>query len=314
MTDNDDKKMTEEILQGLTIQPKMIASSFFYDDTGSKLFEQITSLDEYYLTRTELPLIKKAAKNLQSKLQHIDIVELGSGNSVKISLLFDYVSEEFRKTIRYIPFDVSLSAIKQSSNDILEKYPGIKIHAIAADFLTQLDLIPKKSKKIICFLGSTIGNLKKEKIKEFLINLSSIVNSGDILLIGFDMVKDKEVLEKAYNDKFNITEQFNKNILKVINNRIGTNFDKDNFEHIAFFNEDESRIEMHLKAVENMKIICPIYQKDIVIHKGEMIHTENSYKFTNTDIRYFAREAKLDIENWYTDKDKWFSLVEFIKK
>ncbi|MFO7676822.1 MAG: L-histidine N(alpha)-methyltransferase [Thermoplasmatota archaeon] len=314
LPDDGDKKIEETIIQGLTSQPKMISSAFFYDDTGSKLFEQITDLDEYYLTRTELPLIKKAAKNLQSTLQHIDIVELGSGNCVKISLLFDKVSEEFRKTIRYIPFDVSISAIKQSSNTLLEKYPGIRIYAIAADFLTQLHLIPKKSKKIICFLGSTIGNLKKEKAKEFLVALSRIMNSGDILLIGFDMVKDKEILEKAYNDTLNITRQFNKNILNVINNLIGTDFDEDNFEHVAFFNKEKSRIEMHLKAVENVKINCPGYSSDIIIHKGETIHTENSYKFTNKDIRDFAQTAQVDIQNRYTDENKWFSLVEFIKK
>jgi L-histidine Nalpha-methyltransferase len=301
-------------LQGLSRKPKMIPSSFFYDDTGSKLFEQITSLDEYYLTRTELPLIKKAAKQLQSTLHHIDIVELGSGNCVKISLLFDNVSEEFRKTIRYIPFDVSVSAIKQSSNNLLEKYPGIRIHAIAADFLTQLDVIPKQSKKIICFLGSTIGNLKKEKAKEFLIKLSSIMGSGDILLIGFDMIKDKDILEKAYNDTLNITKEFNKNILQVVNKYIGTNFDTDKFEHVAFFNEDECRIEMHLKAVEHVKINCALHPSDIVVYKDETIHTENSYKFSNKDIKDFAQAAQLDIQNNYTDKNKWFSLVQFIKK
>ena len=157
-------------------------------------------------------------------------------------------------TICYIPFDVSIAAIKKSSNILLNKYPIIRVHGIVADFISQLNVIPKDTKKVFCFLGSTIGNFSMEKAKLFFADLSEIMNSGDLLLIGFDMVKSKKILEKAYNDSKNLTENFNKNILNVVNSYIGTDFDSDVFEHIAFYNERFSRIEMHLKAIKDLEI------------------------------------------------------------
>jgi len=291
----------------------MISCVFFYDDKGSKLFEEITKLPEYYLTRTEIPLIKEAALQINEKLRNVDIVEFGSGDSTKISILLDAVPEEFRDTICYVPFDVSIAAVEKSSNILLNNYPRIKIHGIVADFITQLDVIPKESKKVFCFLGSTIGNLSMEKAQQFLVNLSEIMRSGDLLLLGFDMVKSKEVLEKAYNDRQNVTERFNKNILNVVNSHIGTKFDSNTFEHIAFYNEELSRIEMHLKAVRDLEIFCPSSSSNILIKKGETIHTENSYKFTEENIKSLASGAGLEIQNIYTDKNKWFSLVQLIK-
>lgn len=291
----------------------MISCIYFYDDAGSKLFEAITKLPEYYLTRFEIPLIKKAASALSENLRNVDIVEFGSGDCTKISIILDATPEKFRNTIRYIPFDVSNAAVEKSSNILLAKYPGIKIHGIVADFMSQLDVIPKKSKKIFCFLGSTIGNLPMEKSQRFLKNLSKIMNKEDLLLLGFDMVKNKEILEKAYNDKKNVTEKFNKNILKVVNSHIKSDFNPDNFEHIAFYNEELSRIEMHLKATTDLNIICPESKTNISIKKGETIHTENSYKFTEEDIHSLSEGANLKIRNIYTDKNKWFSLVQLIK-
>ena len=311
---NGDQKLEKNILADLTGTNKKISCVFFYDAIGSKLFEEITELPEYYLTRTEIGLLRKVAPILIDKIRNVDIVEFGSGNCAKISILLDSVPEKFRDTICYTPVDVSFAAVEKSCNTLLNKYPGLKIHGIVADFITQLDVIPKESKKVICFLGSTIGNLSMKESTEFLINLNEIMHSGDLLLLGFDMVKKKNIIEKAYNDSKNLTEKFNKNILNVINRIIGTDFDLDSFEHIAFYNEQFSRIEMHLKAMKDIEISCPASSNQIYIKKDERIHTESSYKFTNENIRNLANVGGFEIQNIFTDKNKWFYLVHLIKK
>jgi L-histidine N-alpha-methyltransferase len=292
----------------------MISSIYFYDANGSKLFEEITHLPEYYLTQTEINLLKKAAPQLRKLLRNVDIVEFGSGDGTKISILLETIQVEIRETIGYIPFDVSIDAVQQSANTLLTKFPGLRIHGIVADFNTQLDVIPKNKKKIFCFLGSTIGNFSMDEAKMFLIGLQKIMQPDDLLLIGFDMVKNKTILENAYNDSQKITEQFNKNILNVVNNLIDTDFDPDAFEHVSFYNEKNSRIEMHLKATHDLKISSLNIPITITIKKGETIHTENSYKFTENDINTLAKEAGLIIQKTYTDNNKWFFLVQLTKK
>lgn len=203
--------------------------------------------------------------------------------------------------------------MQKSSKELFNKFPGIKIHGIVADFISQLDVIPKKSKKVICFLGSTIGNYSIDEAMDFLVDLSNIMHSEDILLLGFDMVKNKALLEEAYNDSLDVTEKFNKNILCVVNSYIGANFNPDDFEHVAFYNEQLSRIEMHLKAIKDIEISSPILSSNIHVKKGEKIHTENSYKFTDENIKKLACGAGLEIQNIFTDENKWFSLVQLIK-
>jgi L-histidine N-alpha-methyltransferase len=292
----------------------MISSIYFYDAKGSKLFEEITRLSEYYLTQTEIDLLKKAAPHICKNLQNVDIVEFGSGDGTKISILLKHLKEEYRETIGYIPFDVSVDAVKQSADTLRSKFPELRIHGIVADFNTQLDVIPKNRKKLFCFLGSTIGNLSLDEAKMFLIDLQRIMQSNDLLLIGFDMVKNRDILENAYNDHQKITEQFNKNILNVINNLVDTDFNPDTFEHVAFYNEKNSRIEMHLKATQDLKIVSHIIPTEIFIKKGETIHTENSYKFTENDIKLLAKQAELTIQTIFSDDNNWFSLVLFTKK
>ena len=310
---NGDKKLQNKIITDLTSSPRKISCMFFYDSIGSKLFEEITKLPEYYLTRTEMDLLYEAANQISDKLHDVDIVEFGSGDCTKISILLDRIPEEFIASICYIPVDVSIASVKKSSNILLNTYPRIRIHGIVADFITQLDVIPKDRKKVYCFLGSTIGNLSIEEAMKFLVNLNEIMRPGDLLLLGFDMIKSKEILNRAYNDSKKVTEQFNKNILNVINSHIGTNFDPNNFEHIAFYNEQFSRIEMHLRAIEDVEIFCPRLPTNISIKKGEAIHTENSYKFTNDNIKHLATGAGLEIQNIFTDENNWFSLVQLIK-
>jgi L-histidine N-alpha-methyltransferase len=310
---NDDLKLDKEIIADLISPSKRISCILFYDGVGSKLFREITKLPEYYLTRTEIGLLKQVAIELSEKLRNMDIVEFGSGDSTKISILLETIPEEYRNTVCYVPVDVNELSVRKSSEIISKKFPGIRIYGIIADFNTQLSVIPKETEKLFCFLGSTIGNFSMDEALRFLVDLNNVMNSEDLLLIGFDRVKNIDIIEKAYNDRRNVTEEFNKNILHVVNNHIGTNFNPDLFEHVAFYNEELSRIEMHLKATKNLEVFCPSSQSNIYIKKGETVHTENSYKFTEEKIHSLAKNAGLEIQNIYTDKNKWFSLVKLLK-
>lgn len=310
---NSDKQIEKTILSDLTRSPKKISSMFFYDEKGSKLFEEITKLPEYYLTRTEIPLIKKAAGYLKDTLKNVNIIEFGSGDPTKISLILESIPEKNQEKITYVPLDVSHAAIQESCNFLLQKYPQLTIHGIVADFMTQLEVIPKKSNKVLCFLGSTIGNFTRKQAEDFLKELHHIMHPGDRLLLGFDMVKNKEIIENAYNDDQKVTEQFNKNILTVVNNLVGTDFNPDDFEHVAFYNDAFSRIEMHLKATKQIKISSPLLSTPITIKRGELIHTENSHKFTIDHIYKLAANAHFEIEKIFSDEKQWFSLAVLTK-
>lgn len=307
------KQQIQQILSDLQGSSKSISSIYFYDANGSALFEKITTLPEYYLTRTEIPLIEEAALVLCSDLHDAEIIEFGSGDCTKISLLLEAIPTQSHHTITYIPFDVSDDAIKQSSQILLETFPHIAVKGIVADFMTQLTVINTSKPAMFCFLGSTIGNLSMKQAAHFLTQISTIMKTEDNLLIGFDMVKDKKILEQAYNDRQQVTEIFNKNILHVINKRVGTDFNPSDFDHVAFFNESQSRIEMHLQAKKPITITCPDPYEQILIKENERIRTEYSYKFTDEHIEILAENAGLYIQEVFTDDKHWFSLVQFKK-
>jgi len=306
-------EIIQNILTGLFCDNKHISSIYFYDEAGSNLFEEITRLPEYYIPCTEKPLIREAATRLKETLKNVDIIELGSGDCSKISIFLELVPKEHLHSIRYIPVDISHSAIMETVDILPHTFPGLKIYGILADFVKQVDLIPNVDRHIFCLFGSTIGNLTREQGIRFCSEVSNILRPDDVFLLGMDMVKDRDILFKAYNDSRNVTARFNKNILNVVNNLIETSFDPEEFEHIAFFNEDQARIEMHLKAMKNMETTSPYSEKKISMKKGETIHTENSHKFTIQHIRELEKAAGFKARNIYTDKNNWFSLVEFIK-
>ncbi len=306
-------KVKEELLNGLTSLPKYIPSKYFYDEKGSLLFEEITKLEEYYPTRTEKSILKNILPKLNLDFGELSIIELGSGDPSKISLIFDQISEEYFNQIKYFPIDISKSAIENSASILSDNYEGLIINGIVTDFIHQVQLFPDVKNKLICFFGSTIGNLTRDEIYIFLKELGSVMNKGDNLILGIDLVKDAEVLEKAYNDGNGVTADFNKNILNVVNKLAGTNFAPSKFQHIAFYNHAEQRIEMHLKAEENLEVKVNEGNMEISINKGELIHTENSHKFKQDDIEKFAEWGNLAIENVFTDSNKWFSLVHFRK-
>lgn len=305
-------EVISEIYSGLAAGRKFISSRYFYDQTGSQLFEEITRLPEYYPTRTEKSILRRVAPAVIGFHEFPEIIELGSGDCSKISILLDAFQQSDLGYIRYFPVDVSESAVMQSSKKLTDKYPGLPVHGIVADFMKHLDTLPEGSNRLICFFGSTIGNLGEEEASDFICRIKRIMKKGDSFLLGLDMVKDSRTLELAYNDNQCITQAFNKNILSSVNSFAGTNFNPEDFKHHAFFNADRSRIEMHLVALQDMVIESPHFPHPVTILEGESIHTENSRKFTHEDIRRMANASGLSIQGIHSDHHEWFSLVHFI--
>ena len=307
------EKVRAEILKGLGASPKYISPKFFYNEKGAKLFEAITKLEAYYPTRTEKALLSTLAASLNLNFSNLSIIELGSGDSSKIQLLLQQAPQSQLPALKYYPVDISQSSIERASEELAAEFPMIQINGIVADFIHQLSVIPKTGVRLFCFFGSTIGNLSKNEIKEFMRLLGAEMQRGDSLLLGVDMVKDPAILEKAYNDDQQITADFNRNVLNALNNLAGTNFEPAAFEHLAFYNEEEHRIEMHLRAVKDMVVAVNSTATKIHIKKGETIHTENSHKFNKADIRTMGLWAGLQTEKIFIDDRQWFSLA-FYKK
>jgi L-histidine N-alpha-methyltransferase len=303
----------EEILVGLMAPRKHLPCKFFYDETGSKLFEEITRLEEYYLSRAEKSILKRHAGDLMRGVEGASLVEIGSGDCSKISILLQALPRETLKTLTYVPVDVSESAMEESRCSLEERFDGIEVSGIVADFMHQIHLVSQYDNRIFCFFGSTIGNLEKCEAFRFVGKLGKLMKAGERLLLGLDMVKDKAVLEKAYNDDKEVTARFNKNILNVANKTIGTDFEPEDFGHRAFFDEEKRRIEMHLVATRDMTVTSPWFEQDLEIRRGETIHTENSHKFTKDHIYEFALLSGLSVRAIYTNGNSWFTLVDYMK-
>jgi len=307
-------EVTRRVFKGLKCRQKQISSMFFYDANGSRLFEEITRLPEYYPSRTEKRLLHQFAPLLHRQGKAHNIVEIGSGNGSKISVLLGAIPPKGWQRLRYTAVDVSHEAIQESADHLQGRFPGIKIHGIVADFTRQLHLIPNGRRRFFCFLGSTLGNLSRQDAQQFLLDLSGIMSPGEALLLGLDMIKPVPVLEAAYNDTRGITAAFNRNILNVINGLVGTDFDPQAFDHLAFYNQVHQRVEMHLKATKTMRISSPAIAYNILIRQGETIHTENSHKYSDACIRDLAATAGLSIQARLTDEKGWFSLLHLLKE
>ncbi|MEJ2656000.1 MAG: L-histidine N(alpha)-methyltransferase [Desulfobacterales bacterium] len=303
----------EEMLAGLMAAQRHLPCKFFYDETGSKLFEQITGLEEYYPSRTEKSILKRHAEELMRGAEGATLVELGSGDCSKISILLQALSMENLKASTYVPVDVSLSAMEESRCKLQDRFGTIEVCGIVADFIHQIHLVSQHEGRIFCFFGSTIGNLGRRDAVRFAAKLGKLTKTGERLLLGLDMVKDKAVLERAYNDEKGITARFNKNILNVANKILRTDFKPEYFRHHAFYNDEKQRIEMHLVATRDMIVKSPFFEGDLEIPKGQSIHTENSHKFTSHHIDEFALVSGLSVRAVYTDSNRWFTLTDFIK-
>ena len=304
------KTFAEEISRSLNQKQKSISPKFFYDIKGSELFDKICNLPEYYLTRTETKLLKTIGSELQSfLLDDMRLVELGSGSAIKTRLLLDVLTNIQNKT-EYFPIDIS-DILQESSQKILEDYENLSITGVIDTYEGGLDFIEKYDNKpnLIAFLGSSFGNFTPEFGFAFLQKISSIMKRNDLFFIGLDLVKDKEVLENAYDDSKGITANFNLNVLSRINDELHANFDLSKYVHHSLYNEIEQRIEMYLRSLKEQKVEIKKADLQLHIEKDELIHTEYSHKYSVTQIDKIMHKAGFKIEKIWKDKNKPYALI-----
>jgi len=304
--------MAQDVLKGLMADQKYIPSKYFYDTRGSKLFEVICNLPEYYPTRTELRLLSTHAKDIVRELRQGDLVELGAGANWKIRILLDALVPSRRTDVRYVPVDVCGPALLESAAQLRTVYPEVRVNGIVGDFTRDLHRLQSDRRKVVLFFGSTIGNLDEGEALSFLQAVAAMLNPGDRFLLGLDMVKPIEILEAAYNDSRNVTAEFNKNILLVINRELRATFNPANFDHAAFFNEKGERIEMHLRARRDICVDVRALRTSVALKKGETIRTEICRKFRRDGAEKMIRDAGMAVSRWYTDPKGWFTLLEAV--
>jgi L-histidine N-alpha-methyltransferase len=294
--------------RGLRANPKDIPPKWFYDHRGSQLFDDITRLPEYYPTRCERAILEARAPEIARITRADTLVELGSGTSDKTRLLLDALRDA--GTIdRFVPFDVSEQTLRDAADAIGHKYPSVDVHAVVGDFEHHLACLPGGGRRVVAFLGGTIGNFETPARGDFLRKLAAGLASGDHLLLGVDLVKDIDRLEAAYDDSQGVTAAFNKNVLAVMNRELGADFDEAKFAHVAVFEKDLSQIEMRLRATESHTVRVPALALDVRFLAGEEMRTEVSAKFTREQIVDELGDAGLRLANWWTDPDGDFALL-----
>jgi L-histidine N-alpha-methyltransferase len=315
------EEFASDVARCLASKNKYLSPKYLYDKVGSQLFEQICLQPEYYLTRTETSILNKHTP-LISKLagSNIEIIELGSGSSSKTAILLSYLSSE-KKRIYYFPIDISSSILIESERKLRSQFPNASIIGIRSDYDTGIDRAAAECMaignsnipytKLVLFLGSTIGNFELTEARSLLRSVREKLHTNDFLLIGFDLQKDESVLNAAYNDRAGTTAKFNLNLLARINRELGGNFDLGKFEHCAFYSHERHRIEMHLVSKTDQQLYIGALGKTFALRKGESIHTENSYKYSLSQIAALAEDCGFTVEKNFTDEKRWFDLALF---
>lgn len=307
LTDHDhEREFRDDILAGLTASPKRISSMYLYDERGSKLFDAICDLDEYYPTRTELGIMRRRVDEMADRIgADCLLVEYGSGSSLKTRFLLEHLVQP----AGYVPIDISREHLARAAESLAEQFPALEVLPVCADF-NQPIALPEPSRpashNVIYFPGSTIGNLTPVVAERFLMRTAAVVGPEGGLLIGVDLKKDLDILVAAYNDREGVTAQFNLNLLRRINRELDADFDLDAFEHEAIFNEAEGRIEMHL--VSQCDQVVEMAGEVIEFTEGETIHTENSYKYSLDEFEELAAKAGWSVEQVWTDHKQLFSV------
>jgi L-histidine N-alpha-methyltransferase len=300
--------LADEVRDGLTRELKELAPKWFYDERGSRLFDRITSLPEYYPTRCEREILNRHAPAIVAQSGARELVELGSGTASKTRALL-YAMAGAGTLRRYVPFDVDASVVEACASELTELYPGIEIHGVVGDFGRDLERIPIGERRLFAFLGGTIGNLHPPERATFLARMCELMGPGDRLLIGTDLVKDRAVLEAAYNDSAGVTAEFNRNVLRVLNVSLAANFDVSAFEHVAFFDEANSWIEMRLRAKGAQTVHIEGAQLEVTFEDGEELRTEISSKFTRDAVARELRAAGMRLDAFHTDGCGLFGLA-----
>ena len=300
--------MAEDLRSGLAREPKEIPPKYFYDARGSELFDRITTLPEYYPTRCERAILNRHAPHIVEASGARELVELGSGTASKTRALL-YAMAGAGQLERYVPFDVDESMVERCAEELVELYPGLHVHGVVGDFNVHLERIPEGERRLIAFLGGTIGNLHPSARSAFLSRLGRQMDAEDRLLIGFCLPGDPVLLEAAYNDSEGVTAEFNRNALRVLNAGLDGNFDPAAFQHEAFFDQELSRIEMWLRPATEQQVSLPGAGLDLTLAAGEGIRTEISTKFTAEAMERELAAAGLRPHEVLTDPDGLFGLA-----
>ncbi|MER8041341.1 L-histidine N(alpha)-methyltransferase [Streptomyces sp. NPDC094032] len=294
-----------DVLHGLTRTPKELPPKWFYDARGSELFEEITRLPEYYPTRAEREILVARSRDIAAATGARTLVELGSGSSEKTRHLIDALLPGLDA---YVPVDVSESALRGAGEALLAEHPGLRVHALVADFTHGLDLPDTPGPRLVAFLGGTIGNLLPEERREFLRAVRGMLAPGDALLLGTDLVKDEATLVAAYDDAAGVTAAFNKNVLAVVDRELGADAHPEDFEHVALWDREREWIEMRLRARHALAVKIPELDLVVSFEAGEELRTEVSAKFRQEGVRKELAGAGLTLAHWWTDEAGRFAL------
>ncbi len=301
--------LAEDVRAGLTSIPKRLSCRFFYDAEGSRLFEEISQLPEYYLTRAERDILRRFAEEIVAHCPRpLTLVELGSGSAAKTTFLIEALGRS-QPRLRYVPIDISPTALRESSVALLDRYRWLEITAIASDYeqgVGQLAALGGNP-KLILWLGSNIGNLERSEAGRFLRRLRELMRPDDRILIGIDLRKDREILQLAYDDPGGVTARFNLNLLARINRELGGCFDLRAFAHEAVYNETLGRMEMYLTSRRRQVVEIERLALTVTFEEGEKIHTENSYKYAQQEIERLVHAGGLRLLDQWFDHDRLFS-------
>ncbi|KGI71186.1 L-histidine N(alpha)-methyltransferase [Mycolicibacterium rufum] len=304
--------LRRDVRDGLSGTPKSLPPKWFYDSVGSDLFDQITRLPEYYPTRAEAQILAAHAGEIAEVSGADTLVELGSGTSEKTRRLLDAMAGRGALR-RFIPFDVDAGVLEAAGAAIESEYPGTDVAAVCGDFEEHLGKIPATGRRLVAFLGSTIGNLTPGPRAEFLSSVAAMMEPGDALLLGTDLVKDTDRLVRAYDDSAGVTARFNLNVLAVVNRELGADFDLDAFAHVARWNAEKERIEMWLRSVRAQTVRIAALDLDVDFGDGEEMLTEVSCKFRQSRVDSELGAAGLRRTHWWTDDAGDFGLSLAVK-
>ena len=298
-----------EVYEGLTAAPKHLPSKLFYDEVGSQIFEQITELPEYYLTRTERSIFEQhAADILQQAGPSLTLVELGAGTATKTCILIEELLQRQSRSLFY-PIDVSPSALEQAVRQLGNEFPSLRVNPIVADYTGGVPALSRiTGRKLVLYIGSSIGNFEPPQAIRILRRIRQTLRPGDALLLGADYAKKSTILIPAYDDAQGVTASFNKNILARLNRELDADFNLDAWRHIALWNRRCSRMEIFLESLVQQSAFLPALNLDVKFDAGERIHTENSYKYTDAMIDSILRESGFALEQSWSDRKKWFGV------
>lgn len=302
--DTTDAALRSDVQEGLTGSPKTLPPKWFYDARGSELFEEITALPEYYPTRAEREILRARSEEIADASGARTLVELGSGSSEKTRHLIDALTGLHT----YVPVDVSESALTLAGEALVAERPGLEVHALIADFTAPMTLPRTPGPRLVAFLGGTIGNLLPAERAAFLAAVRTLLAPGDTLLLGTDLVKDEEVLVRAYDDAAGVTAAFDKNVLTVVNRELGADFDPDAFRHVAVWDAEHEWIEMRLRSRTAQTVKIPALGLAVDFAAGEDLRTEVSAKFRKEGVRGELSAAGLELTRWWTDGKERFAL------